>query len=266
LPAAIAWHRLDLLDADTATAVVARIKPSHLLNLAWYNVHGAYWRSPMNAAWVRASLALMEAFAEAEGTRFVGIGSCAEYDWSYGFLSELATPTRARTPFGRFKAALGDASGALAEVLGLSHAWGRVFFLYGPHENPSRLVASVIAALSKGEPVDTTHGRQLRDFSHVADIGEACVALLDSQVGGPVNLASGQPTAVRDIIEAVADIIGGRELVRFGARPLPADEPPLLVGDTRRLHDEVGFRPRYELEAGIRDTVQSFRDAAAHAS
>ncbi len=259
LPDAIAWHQVDLLDTNAAIEVVSNIRPTHLLNLAWYNVHGEYWRSPINGAWVRASLSLMEAFAKAGGVRFVGIGSCAEYDWSYGFLSELQTPTRARTPFGRLKAALGDASSAFAETLGLSHAWGRVFFLYGPYENPSRLVASVICALSKNQPVETTHGRQIRDFSHVADIGEASVALLESEVVGPVNLASGRPRSVREIIESVTDIIGGRELVKFGARSLAENEPPLLVGDVRRLHVEVGFKPRFDLAAGLLDTVKYFR-------
>lgn len=259
----VAWHRLDLLRAEPTAAVIAEIGPTHLLNLAWYNVHGSYWRSPENLAWVRAGLTLIEAFAKAGGSRFVGIGTCAEYDWSYGFLSEAVTPIRGRSPFGRFKAALGQASEAFAETCDLSFAWGRVFFVYGPHENPARLVASVIAGLSERRPVKTTHGRQIRDFSHVGDIGAACAALLDSDVRGPVNLASGRPAAVRELVEILAGLLGGADLVEFGALPLAEDEPPLLVADIRRLAREVRFVQRFELAAGLQATVEEFRRGAA---
>jgi len=258
LSAEVPWHPVDLVAPGAAAAVVRDIAPSHLLNLAWYTAHGSYWRSPENAAWVRAGIELIEAFAAAGGSRFVGAGSCAEYDWDFGFLSERVTPLRPRTPFGRFKAALGEASGAFAEASGLSFAWGRVFFVYGPHEREGRLGASVIGSLLAGRPVKTTHGRQIRDFSHVADIGAAFAALLDAEATGAVNLGSGRPTAVREIIEEIARIVGLPELVAFGALPLAPDEPPLLVADVRRLRDEVGFTPDFDLAAGLRQTVAAF--------
>jgi nucleoside-diphosphate-sugar epimerase len=201
----------------------------------------------------------MQSFAEAGGNRFVGAGTCAEYDWRFGFLSENLTQIRPHTPFGRFKAALGLASEALAETLGMSFAWGRVFFVYGPHESASRLVGAVIASLSEGQRVKTTHGRQIRDFSHVADIAGGFAALLDSMVTSSVNLGSGHPTAVRELVQVLSELLRRPELVDYGALPLAVDEPPLLLADTRRLREEVGFFPKFNLTDGLRATLEEFR-------
>ena len=66
----------------------------------------------------------------------------------------------------------------------LSTAWGRIFYLYGPGEYPSRLVPSVIGSLLHDEPARCTHGRQLRDYLHVADVASAFAAILDGKSRG----------------------------------------------------------------------------------
>jgi len=106
------------------------------------------------------------------------------------------------------------------------------------------LVPSVIASLLRGEAARCTHGDQIRDFLHVTDVADAFVALLDSPVEGAVNIASGNPVALRQIVLAAADCLGARERVQFDA-PSPSDnEPPLLVADWRRLANELGWRPK----------------------
>jgi nucleoside-diphosphate-sugar epimerase len=144
----------------------------------------------------------------------------------------------------------------------MSFAWGRVFFVYGPHENSARLATAVITSLIKGQPVKTTHGQQIRDFSHVMDIAGGFAALLDSIVTGAVNLGSGRPTAVRELIQILAELLGRPELVEYGALPLAADEPPLLVADIRRLRKEAGFTPKFELTEGLLATVDTFKSRA----
>jgi len=86
------------------------------------------------------------------------------------------------------------------------------------------------------------------------------VALLDSEVNGPVNIASGRPVALRDVIEAVARHAGAPGLVRLGSRPAPENDPPLLLANIKRLRDEVGWTPRYDLEGGIEHTVNWWRE------
>lgn len=262
----VTFHRADLLNAAEVTDVARTVRASHLLHLAWYAEPGLYWRSPVNLDWVAASLHLARAVADAGGQRLVVAGTCAEYAWGAPRLVEGETPCAPATLYGTAKDALHRLLAAFAETGGLSLAWGRVFFLYGPGEKRGRLVSDTIAALLAGQPVQTTHGRQRRDFLHVADVAAAFAALLDSDVRGPVNIASAAAVPVRDVLAAVARAVGRDDLIQYGARALPPGEPEVVEGSARRLTEELGFNPRFDLDGGIANTVAWWRNTAARAA
>jgi len=256
----VRWHEVDLLKPGRASELVQEVRPTHLLHLAWYAVPGKYWTSPENLRWVQASLDLLQAFALAGGRRMVAAGSCAEYDWRYGYCSEKVTPLLPATLYGACKHSLQLVLEAFARQTGLSAAWGRIFFLYGPGEYRTRLVSSVIGAVLKSEPAYCSHGRQIRDFLYVRDVADAFVALLESDVSGPVNIASGRPLALRDIIYRIAEKAGRQDLIRLGALRAPENEPRLLVADTSRLNSEVGWSPGYDLNQGLEETISWWKE------
>ena len=256
---AVRWHRADLLDPQQSARVMSEARPTHLLHFAWYAEPGKFWRSPENFRWLEASIGLLCHFRDHGGQRVVMAGTCAEYDRSAGPCSEQLTPRRPATPYGVCKNALFETVQAFCAVEGLSAAWGRIFFLYGPREHPARLVAHVIGALAGGGVAECTHGNQVRDFLHVEDVASAFVALLDSGVEGAVNIASGRPVALRDVVLAAASRFDAGERVRFGAIPAPDGEAPFVVADVRRLAGEVGWQPRYDLDSGIAETVAQWR-------
>ena len=251
------WHRVDLGSEQPADALLAELAPERLVHLAWYVEHGRFWNASENVLWVERSLRLLRAFTAAGGCRAVMLGTAAEYDWSAAdhALRELASPLGPSTLYGVAKDGLRRISEAYAEREGLELAWGRLFFLYGPREDRGRLVASVIHSLLAGKPVETTAGTQRRDFLHVEDVAGAVVALLQSTVCGPVNIASGDPVAVAEIVDQIAQLIGRPELVLRGALPDRGEEPPLLLADIARLRDEVGFRPRWSRADGLADSI-----------
>ena len=254
-PATIHWHHADLLDPKQVIALVKTIGPTHLLHCAWYAVPGKYWSAPENFQWVEASLHLFKTFASAGGKRAVGVGTCAEYDWSSDCCSENSTALNPATIYGTCKR---DAQRCLEEIgkqTGLSTAWGRLFFLYGPHEDRERLVASVIVSILQKEKALCSHGEQIRDFLYTPDAGDALVALLDSDVSGAVNIASGAAVCIRNVIEEIAGKLHSSELVQLGARPAAENEPARLVADVARLRDEVGWTPRYDLGQGLAETI-----------
>lgn len=231
------------------------VRPTHLLHFAWFAEPGKFWTSRENLRWVRASLGILEEFEKRGGERVVMAGSCAEYDWNHGYCRENTTPLAPSTLYGNCKHALGISSSAFAEQANLSAAWGRIFSLYGPHEHPARLVSSVAASILKNESAPCSHGEQIRDFLHVSDVADAFAALLDSDVSGAVNIASGRPVAIKDIVHKIADKEGRRDLVRLGALPAPESDPPLLVANVGRLKNEVGWTPEYDLDRGLEDTI-----------
>jgi nucleoside-diphosphate-sugar epimerase len=256
VPEGVHWHRANLLDTTQTGALMETIRSTHLLHLAWYAVPGRYQRSTENLRWVRASLFLVEQFLRWGGRRVTVAGTCAEYDWRHGRCKENATPLEAAELYSVCKHALHSMLTSWSKQMKFSLSWGRVFFLYGPFEHPKRLVSSVICSLLKNETAPCTEGLQERDFLHVHDVANALVALLDSDVEGPVNIGSGKAVAIRDIILTLGCRLGREDLLRLGALPSPAGEQPIVVADVDRLHNEVDWRPKFGLEEGLEDTVE----------
>lgn len=249
------WHQADLMDPAQVSDLMAAIRPSHLLHLAWVTAPGSYWTSPDNDRWRDASLHLVREFARQGGRRAVVTGTCAEYDWSDGLCDEATTPTRPATHYGRTKHALHQELERIAGDGGVQLVWARLFFLYGPGEDPARLVPSVIIPLLRGQPALCSSGTQRRDFLHVADAAEALVGLLFATAVGTFNVASGVAVPVADVVNRIGSLLGMSDQLRLGARsPAPSD-PPLLVADVRRLRSALDMVPRIGLNEGLEQTI-----------
>jgi nucleoside-diphosphate-sugar epimerase len=252
-------HKADLKSEAESIALIASIKPTHLLHLAWTTETGACLTDPDNELWEKSGMAMVQAFHAAGGKRIVVSGTCAEYDWNFTHLSEDSTPTKPRNLYGKSKNYFREKLLHFSKETGLSSAWGRIFFVYGPGEDKRRLVASVITSLLAQLPAECTHGEQKRDYLHVQDVADALVALLSSEVQGTVNIGSGRAIRVKDLISAVADKLNGKDLIRLGARQAPPDDPPCLEADIKRLSKEVGFTPRISVDQGLDSTINWWR-------
>jgi nucleoside-diphosphate-sugar epimerase len=258
--AGVSWHAVDLLDAGRRRALVESVQASHLLHLAWYAKAGAFWTARENAPWVAATIGLVDEFAQAGGTRATLAGTCAEYDWTAPQPLAEDAPIAPTTYYGVCKDATRRVSQGVADLAGLSLAWGRIFFLYGPGEDERRLVASVVRALVAGQRAPTSAGLQRRDFLHVDDVAGAFAAILQSTAEGPVNVASGEAVTVRSIAEQLAQEAGRPDLLDLGALPDRPGDPAEIAADVARLRDEVGFIPALGLDQGVRQTVAWWRE------
>ncbi len=257
----VRYVQCDLSDRAAVKAVMAEIGPGHLLHLAWRAVVSGLWTAPENMDWLQISLDLARAFVEAGGQRMTVCGSCGDYDWTSGLCTEDVTPLAPGTFYGQAKVALYQALTGYCQINNVELSWGRVFFVYGPGEHESRLGASVVKSLLNGEEALCSHGMQLRDYMHVGDVGAGLAALSASSLTGAYNIASGQAVRVKDVIEGLAAAIGRPELIKLGARDAPAFEPPLITADmTKTRKAGLDWAPRFDIEAGTRDTVDWFRN------
>jgi nucleoside-diphosphate-sugar epimerase len=263
----LGWRQVDLLDPQQATALVRATRPTHLLHLAWEVTPGAYWTSPLNWQWLDASRHLLEAFAAHGGQRAVMVGTCAEYGAASAVCHEGHTPLAPTSVYGACKAALGITLPVFGSSYGLrSTAWARLFYLYGPREQPRRLVPSVIRSLRRGERRRCPSGAAVRDYVYIEDAADALVTLLGSDVSGAINVATGQGVRIADLLTAVGRQIGRECLLDFGADDAVNDEPAELVADVGRLRRELGWRPSVDLEDGARRTVEWWCSEAGDAS
>jgi len=258
-PAGVIWHAADLLEPAARVDLVEKVRPDALHHLAWECGPGTS-NDEVNERWLEASRDLLDRFVEAGGREVLVAGSCFEYAWGDEPCVEDETPLDASTRYGRCKRDFLEHLRRRAEADGLTWHWGRIFFTYGPHEHPRRLVSSIILSLLRGERAECTHGRQLRDYLHSDDVAAALHALDAADWSGVCNIASGAPVTLAEIGRTAAEIIGRPDLLALGARPAPDHEPPRILADTRRLFDRLGWRPSLDLRAGLEATVASWRE------
>jgi nucleoside-diphosphate-sugar epimerase len=255
----IHWHQINLLDGARTTALIAEVRPAGLLHLAWYAKHGLFWDALENLDWARASLALLRAFIDHGGRRMVGAGTCAEYDWCDRHCIESSTPLVPQSLYGVSKNAFRSIAAEAARRSGISFAWGRIFYLYGPGEQASRLVPLIVRSQLRREKIVCSGSDLLRDYLYVADVASALVALFDSPLEGAVNIGSGNAISVGSIADKIAGRLGAPQLVEFKTRGRADNTAPLIVADTTRLSGELGWRPAVGLEDGIDQTIEWWR-------
>ena len=200
-----------------------------IIHGAWYAEPGKYLMSPKNLDCLLGTMHLAKGAVLAGVRRLVGIGSCFEYDLSQGMLS-VDAPLRPTTPYAGAKAAAYMALVHWLPAQGVEFAWCRTFYLYGEGEDTRRLVPYVRAKLDAGEPAELTSGNQIRDYLDVREAGRMIVHEALGQRQGAVNICSGTPITVRELVVRIADQRGRRDLLRFNARPENAVDPPCVVG------------------------------------
>lgn len=200
-----------------------------VIHAAWYAEPGKYLQSSKNMDCLIGSLNLAKAAAIAGVQRFVGIGTCFEYDLSAGVLSK-DTPLNPVTPYAGAKAALYMGLSQWLTQQSVDFAWCRLFYLYGEGEDERRLVPYLHKQLANGEMVELTSGKQTRDFLDVCEAGRIIAEVALGEQRGPINVCSGVPITVRQLAEQIADTYGRPDLLTFGARPDNLVDPPCVLG------------------------------------
>jgi nucleoside-diphosphate-sugar epimerase len=219
----------DLFEAGQEALGDALTGVETVIHLAWYAEPGVYLQSTRNLTCLSGTIELARACAAAGVRRFVGVGTCAEYDFDQGIL-RTDTPLKPQTLYAACKASAFQVLGQFLPAAGIEFAWCRLFYLFGEGEDSRRLVPYLHRQLAAGEPAELTSGNQIRDFLDVRDAGHMIARAALGSLQGPLNICSGIPITVRQLAEKIADEHGRRDLLRFGARADNLFDPPCVVG------------------------------------
>jgi nucleoside-diphosphate-sugar epimerase len=252
------WHEMNLLHPHGCRKLFEQVRPTHLLHLAWCTKPGEFWNSESNLDWLAASIELLADFVTSGGKRATFAGSCAEYDWRYGYLTEGLTPTVAESLYGASKNGLRGAAEQYCRQKRVGFSWGRIFFLYGKYEHPSRLVPSIIRPLINSKRAVCASGNQVRDFLNSEDVASALASVALSEIEGAINIGSGVAVSIGEVAADIAKIIGGTPLLEYSDEPSQSHHP-YVIANIDRLRDEVGWKSAISLEGGLEDAVNWWR-------
>ena len=202
-----------------------------------------YLTSRENLRSLAATNVLVAAALDAGCRRIVGRGNLPRVR-PLGAPPREADPTSPSELYSTCKHAARLVSERLAAAAGASFAWARVFHLHGPGEDRPPAGPDGGRQASPGKPIELTPGDQVRDYLRVEDVADAVAHLAISEATGTVNVCSGVPVRLRDLLLSVAGVVGRPDLLRFGAIPCRTGERMCIVGVPGTLRS-LGWSPRH---------------------
>lgn len=249
-------RRCDLADLRSLRTLLEERPFDIVFNLASYGVNPAQQDEPL-AQQLNTALPelLAQVLDETPATRLVHVGSAAEYGAATGDLRE-GTPEKPMTVYGRTKlegtrSVLGNCANAVV---------ARLFTVYGEGEREGRLLPSLFSAAVQGKDIDLTSGRQVRDFTHVADVAAGLLRLgCSASPAALVNVATGRLHSVREFcLEAALATGMESDHLHFGARVDRDDEMEHEPVNVDHLFKSTGWKPETDLRDGVRRAWRVF--------
>jgi len=258
----ISLQRADLADTAQVAALMKASRPEIVIHSAWEGVGGALRSGDVQLDNIRTTVALADAAIAAGARKFVGVGSQAEYGRYDRKIVETDLP-QPTLLYGAAKLAANHLAAQRCREAKVAFAWLRLFSVYGPGDNSNWLIPSATAALLRGKSPLCTAGTQKWDYLHIEDVaGGLLAAAMAEDATGVFNLSSGDPVAVRQIIETLRDFAAPGRALTFGDIPFGPDQIMHLDGDNGRLRAATGWLPRIPLSEGLRQVVDELRMAA----
>jgi UDP-glucose 4-epimerase len=252
----------DLSGIGELRSAIVSFAPETVFHLGWTGGNSSKFSNDVAQVYanVPGSLELMRIAAESGTRTFINFGSCVEY-------GRFCIPVRESDPvspgnlYGRAKYVVEQLGQALAPVLGFRFASVRLFWAYGPADDPARFLPSLILKMLSSERYSMSNGDQVWDYLYIDDVVEAIVRIAHTPSAESVfNLGSGQPQRLRAVAEQVAVMAGNISLLGLGDIPYGVDQVMHLEADINRLRIATGWEPRVSLEDGLKKTVDWYKE------
>lgn len=250
--------------SEAAVRVIAEFKPDILnLHAAQMDVRKSV-EDPVYDCQVNGlgMLNLLEAGRKHGVKKFIFASSGgAIYGEQETYPADENHPTQPASPYGITKL-LGDKYLQFYQAThGIPFVSLRYANVYGPRQNPhgeAGVVAIFVTKFLEGaQPLINGDGLQTRDYVFVEDVVRANLLALQDKVRGVYNIGTGVETNVVEIYRALGKILGIDKPPQHG--PAKEGEQRRSVISSAKIEQAYGWKPEYDLEAGLEKTVQWFR-------
>jgi nucleoside-diphosphate-sugar epimerase len=254
-PGTEAIVRLDGSLALPPWKAIDRFAPDACVHTAWVTAPSEYLNSPANDLFLSWSRDFLAQLTRLGVKHLVGLGTCIEYQAGPEPMSETQTPVAPQSRYAQGKDALRRFGEDLARDQGVTFAWTRIFYPYGPGEHPERLCSSLIRRLARGQTVALRTPDSRKDYLYIEDVARAILRILESGWSGAINVGTGTGVTVAELAATIGRLLGrGSGWER--AEPAAIDPYPCVVADATRLKS-LGWQPQVALGPGLRQLIET---------
>ncbi len=253
--------QVDISDASALTKLVAKCEFDYVFNLAGDINHTPLEKHGRTIIDVhfKGLVNLISTVTKPALTGFVQVGSSDEYGKGISPQKE-AQREGPSSPYSVAKTAGTHLVQSLARTSDFPGVVVRLFLTYGPGQNLKRFLPQVIMGCLEGRAFPVSEGKQIRDFCFVSDAVEGMLlaAIAPTAKGEVLNIASGQPTAIRNVIEKVQEIVGNGN-PQFGEIVYRPGENMSLYADTTLATQLLGWSASTTLDDGLIKTIEHYK-------
>jgi len=254
---------IDLTDLAAARKMVESLRPSTVFDCVAY---GAYSFETDYSRIYRtnftALVQLVELLAQGEFAAFVHAGSSSEYGLKSAGPSEDES-LQPNSHYAVSKAAASDYIAFAGKVRRLPVANLRLYSVYGPYEDASRLVPNLVAKGMQGQFPPFVDGSTSRDFVYVDDVCAAFIMaaakLTPDLYGESFNIGTGRKTTIAELAEVARQVFAIKEEPAFGAMAGRAWDLPQWYAAPGKAERLLGWRATTELAEGLDRTAAWLR-------
>lgn len=252
----------DLSKKANVTRALSGKSFDYVINLAGYINHSKYQAGGREVidAHLGGLLNLIDALDWTSLRSFIQVGSSDEYGNAMAPQTESSLPE----PISCYSYAK-LAGLRLLEMLHRMESFPaivlRFFLVYGPGQDSGRFIPQIIKGCLSNTPFPASEGHQLRDFTYIDDIVRGVYAAMENPaaLGEVINLASGKPVSIREVVETIQRLIGSGQ-PKFGEIPYRKGENMELYADASRARDLLAWSPQTDLQTGLLRTIDYYRE------
>lgn len=262
------WQSMDVLDRKAVFESIRTIRPSAIYHCAGAAHVGNSWNQPLNTLRVNTigTHHLLEAIRLTQlDTRLLIPGSAMVYKQSSDAINETH-PIGPSNPYGLSKLAQELLGTRAAKYNGATVLITRSFNHLGPGQDPSYVASGFAEQIARIETcgtksmIRTGNLDARRDLTDVRDTVRAYRLIMESGQSGRIyNVCSGRTYVIRDVLERL--LLQTQAEIKIESDPerwRPQDNP-LLLGDPKRLKDELGWTPSISLDHTLNDLLNYWR-------
>ncbi|GEO11616.1 NAD-dependent epimerase/dehydratase family protein [Segetibacter aerophilus] len=247
---------------------VLKLGPDIIIHSAWSGVSAdkrVAWKEQLSN--LEMVLDLLELGAELKISKFMGLGSQAEYGTFSGKVDESYS-ANPNTAYGAVKLMASTLAKSFCEASNINWYWLRLFPMFGEKEDQNWLIPSVIKSILDKKSMDLTPGMQKYAYLYVKDFAEYVAILigknLSSTAAGVYNISSDRAITLKELIEKIRDRIDASVTLNFGALPYRSYQSMHLEGDMSKFNSTIERIKLTDFDKALYQTIDYYINKAHH--